>query len=378
MFDPLFHFFADILAWFYKLWPSYGGAIILFTMLIMLVMAPVTIRQTRSMLAMQRLQPEVKRLRERYGNDRERLNQEMMALYQANGVNPLGGCLPMIVQIPVFLVLYGLIRGLTRRVSDIGLGVGDAVGRGGEAAGEFASRTFNPAYLNHDSAMFTDLSSHTEMKWLGLDLSQTPSAALGEGIVHGAPYLLLVVAVGLTSWLQQKQIQGRASQSAMNPTQQAMMKFLPFMLPIFSFSFATALVLYFLASNLFRVGQQVFITKQVYGKHDTEAEIVRPEPADVDRAVGARAAAPKAGGNHGSRRPVTNAPKKRRKPAASATTTPKAGTNTNSKTSSKAAQRRGARGAKQQDPTPPARTSKRVTPKKSAREDSSGSRRRKR
>ena len=76
----MFDFFADLLSWFYDLWPSYGGAIILFTLLIMTVMAPVTVRQTRSMLAMQRLQPELKRLRDKYGDDREQLNQEMMGL----------------------------------------------------------------------------------------------------------------------------------------------------------------------------------------------------------------------------------------------------------------------------------------------------------
>ena len=85
----MFDFFADLLSWLYDLWPSYGGAIILFTLLIMTVMAPVTVRQTKSMLAMQKLQPEIKRLRDKYGDDREQMNQEMMALYQANGVNRL-------------------------------------------------------------------------------------------------------------------------------------------------------------------------------------------------------------------------------------------------------------------------------------------------
>jgi YidC/Oxa1 family membrane protein insertase len=363
MFDPLFHFFADILAWLYDVWPSYGGAIILLTLLIMAVMAPITIRQTRSMLAMQRLQPEVKRLRERYGNDKERLNQEMMALYQANGVNPLGGCLPMLVQLPVFLVLYRLIRGLTRRVSDVGIGVGDAVGRGAQAAGDFAARPFNPDFLNHDSQMFQDLAGSTHMKSLGIDLSQTPSQALGESLIHGLPYLLLVVGVGFTSWLQQRQIQGRSQNNVMNPTQQTLMKVLPFMLPIFSFQFPTALVVYFFVSNLFRVGQQVFITKKIYGNHDPDAEIVRPDPKDEDvpAARNRAAATTKAGSNHGSRRPVTNAPKKRRKPPAS-----NGPAKADDRTSRKAT-----------GETSPRPASKRVTPKKPPNDGTPGSGRRK-
>ena len=112
---------ANLLGWLYDLWPSYGGSIILLTLVIMTVMAPLTIRQTRSMLEMQRLQPELKKLRAKYPNDRERMNQEMMALYQANGVNPLGGCLPILVQLPIFLFLFQVVRGLTRRITDIGL-----------------------------------------------------------------------------------------------------------------------------------------------------------------------------------------------------------------------------------------------------------------
>ena len=102
----MFSFLADILTQIYNFWPSYGGSIIIFTLIFMVIMTPVTLRQTKSMLAMQRLAPETKKLRQKYGNDRDRLNREMMALYQANNVNPLGGCLPILFQSPVFLGLF--------------------------------------------------------------------------------------------------------------------------------------------------------------------------------------------------------------------------------------------------------------------------------
>lgn len=394
MFDPLFDFVADVLSWMYDLWPSYGGAIVLLTLVIMTVMAPVTVRQTKSMLAMQQLQPEVKRLREKYGKDRDAMNQEMMALYQANGVNPLGGCLPILIQMPIFLVLFQIIRGLTRRTSDLGLAVGEGALRDGTGITEFPQRHFNPDYLSTSSNFYQDLSVTTEMKSFGLDLSQSASSALGESVVTGLPYLLLVIGVGVTTWLQQKQIQGRSKNASINPQQQALMKILPFMLPVFSFGFPAALVVYWFVSNLFRVGQQVFITKRVYGGED-DTEIVRPEPPAKGKGKGNSNAAvetrtqraePRSGGvNHGSRRPVTNPPKKRKKPPSASSNgrtaspsgrkqTPKGDTPDTSST------RRGRRGKKKTEPEAPKPkpTSKRVTPKKSQNDGGSEPRGRKR
>ena len=72
------------------------------------------------MIKMQRLQPEMKKIQNRHKGDRERMNKELMAFYQANSINPMGGCIPMIAQAPVFLVLYNVLRGLTRRQADVG------------------------------------------------------------------------------------------------------------------------------------------------------------------------------------------------------------------------------------------------------------------
>lgn len=350
---------ANLLSWLYDLWPSYGGSIILLTLVIMTIMAPLTIRQTRSMLEMQRLQPELKKLRAKYGKDRERMNQEMMALYQANGVNPLGGCLPILVQLPIFLFLFQVVRGLTRRVTDIGLAVGEATTAAGDGGTrvlpEFAERTFNPDFLSDSSRLSRDLHEATEMTSFGLDLSRSASTALGESVVNGLPYLLLVIGVGVTTWFQQRQIQGRNKGAEINPQQQAIMKILPFMLPIFSFGFPAALVVYWFVSNLFRVGQQAFITRQIYGKHDSEREIVKPEAVEpakksdnqtTRKQTGARAGS--GGSTHGSRSPLSGPPPKKRKKPPAAQAKPAAKRTTERK-------------------EPQARpTSKRVTPKKNA------------
>src|SRR3954467_3122673 len=113
----MFHAIAKPLAsglnFFYSLVPNYGIAIILLTIVVMLVLTPFTVKSTRSMLAMQRLQPEIKRLQQQHKNDRQALNEAMMAFYKEHNVNPMRGCLPLLLQMPVFFALYRAIRGLT-------------------------------------------------------------------------------------------------------------------------------------------------------------------------------------------------------------------------------------------------------------------------
>src|SRR3954471_2752902 len=113
MFHAIAKPLASLLAFFYGLVPKYGIAIILLTIFVMLLLTPLTVKSTRSMLAMQRLQPEIKRLQQQHKNDRQALNEAMMAFYKEHNVNPLGGCLPMLLQMPVFFALYEAIRGLT-------------------------------------------------------------------------------------------------------------------------------------------------------------------------------------------------------------------------------------------------------------------------
>ena len=99
---PLFH----VLTFFYGYLNNYGVAIILLTVILKLLFWPLTHKSYASMKAMQKLQPEMQKVREKFKNDKERLNKEMMELYKKHSVNPLGGCLPMLVQIPVFFALY--------------------------------------------------------------------------------------------------------------------------------------------------------------------------------------------------------------------------------------------------------------------------------
>src|SRR3954471_22944341 len=113
MFNAIDKPLASLLAFFYGLILSYGIAIVPLTLASILLLAPLTVKSARSMLAMHRLQPEIKRLQAQHKNDRQALNEAMMAFYKEHNVNPLSGCLPMLLQMPVFFGLYEAIRGLT-------------------------------------------------------------------------------------------------------------------------------------------------------------------------------------------------------------------------------------------------------------------------
>jgi YidC/Oxa1 family membrane protein insertase len=265
----LFDAMAALLAFFYQLIPSYGMSIILLTLVVMVVVTPLTIKGTRSMMMMQRLQPEIRKLQAKHKDDRQKLNEELMAVYKENQVNPVGGCLPLLVQAPVFLVLYTVLRGLTRRISDMGFAngwVGGGVDTLEASTPPGILRNFDPAYLKPDTNLYQSLSETNEMRWFGIDLSESASKVFSEGDwVAFIPYVLLIAVVAVTGFVQQRQIQGRVPKGQVNSQQQMIMKFLPIMLPIFSFTLPGGLVLYFAVSNMYRVGQQWFISRKIYG-----------------------------------------------------------------------------------------------------------------
>ena len=272
----MFDLLATLLSWFYDFWPSYGMSITLLTVLIMVILTPLTLKQTRSMIKIQHVQPELKKIQNKYKNDKERMNKEVMAFYQANNVNPLSGCLPLFVQAPVFLVLYNVINGLTRRLSNLGEHTGWVMGIFNQdvSVPPEQARVFYPDYIDHQSSLFQDLSKENEMVSWGVDLARSASDALSESFVVSIPYFILILLVFVTSWYQQKQIRGRNQQAAISPQQQMIFKVMPFFLPVISFSFDAALVVYFVISNLYRIAQQGYITRKFYGENATKKETV--------------------------------------------------------------------------------------------------------
>ncbi len=280
MLDPLFDLITAVLAWFYSLWPSYGMAIAFLTLTTTIAVTPLTLKFTRSTLQMQQHMPELKKIQAQHRGDRQAMNEATAAFYKEHGLNPVGCLLPMLVQAPIFLVMYRVVDGLTRRTTEIGTQIGFTSRRYADTAlgavPEYAETptprgdlAFDPDFLSRDTDLYGDLSGNLEMVSWGVDLSRSASDALSAGIVGALPYFLMILIVLVTSLVQQRQIQGRQSQAAMPPQQQMMMKLIPYMLPVFSYVMPGAVVVYFIVSNMVRIAQQAYITRSFYRGEDS-------------------------------------------------------------------------------------------------------------
>ena len=298
MFNTITDFSLDavgsLLAFFYSLpvvGGSYGLAIILLTATVMIVLMPLTIRATRSTIKMTQLQPEMRALQKEYKDDKAQLNQAMMALYQEHGVNPIGGCLPILAQLPVFLILFNVLRGLTRRVSD--KPYFQVAERAREIAGAEAmpAATFDPLHLDTNTELYQDLSQDTEMLFGPFDLAADAWDVVQSNFLGSFPYILLILFVVGSSYYQQRQVSARRGSMPDNPTpqqqtQQQLLRILPLMSGIWSFLFPAGLVLYWATSNLFRIGQQAYITQALY-KGDgpgSDESVAKAEAARAARA----------------------------------------------------------------------------------------------
>ncbi len=269
LFHPLFHALAYILVFWYGLVPNYAVAIALFTVTVMVVLAPLTIKSTRSMLAMQRLQPEANKLKEKYKNDKMAQQTEIMALYKANGVNPAGGCLPMLIQLPVFFVLYRMIEGLTRTVLVTKV------------------RTVEPEYISHTSLLYKNLvAAHGAMTSFGMNLAKAATSSHGSFLAALPFYGLLVVCIGL-QFVQMRQLSSRSpKQTGAAAQTQAVMKFMPLIFGFIYLAIPAGVNVYFLVSSLFRIGQQELMYRfdpQVRGHAEAVKEADNAEQGVVVR-----------------------------------------------------------------------------------------------
>lgn len=193
---------------------SYGLDIILLTILIKLLMAPLTHKSYVSMKQMQKLQPQMEKLKEKFANDKEKLNKEIMELYRRNGVNPLGGCLPMVLQFPVFIGLYNALS--------------------------------TPLELRH--APFLWIKDLSKPDWQSL-----PFEFAGWHL--GVP--VLTILMGASMFMQQWM-----TPSAGDPNQRKMMMMMPLMFTFMFVSFPAGLTVYWLVNNILTIGQQYWINRR--------------------------------------------------------------------------------------------------------------------
>lgn len=201
-FDFLAHPLLSLLRWIQGYVINWGVAIIILTFIVRIVMFPLAFTGMKSMRRMSQLNPQIKAIREKYKNNKERMNKEIMQFYSKNKINPMGGCLPMVLQIPIFIALY---------------------------------QALLPAIeLRHTPFMLwmTDLSA--------------------------ADYTLVLPALMGVSMFFQTSL---TPNPAMDPTQAKMMKWMPVMMVFFFLSMPSGLVLYWVISNMFSIVQQLFINR---------------------------------------------------------------------------------------------------------------------
>jgi YidC/Oxa1 family membrane protein insertase len=264
----MFEIPAALLSWFYGLTNSYTIAIALIAAVVMAITTPLTLKSTKGMLEMQKLAPEMRKLQNEYRNDRTKLNEEMMKLYQEHKVNPMASCLPLLAQAPVFYIMFRVLRGLSYRPIGAARPVSDAVWTAFARPDEVADPGFIPRYLAVDSALYQSVFGEQSIMSLGLDLSKSAAEAVAEGFGTGIWYVLLVVLLGALYFAQQRMVAARASISpTMSAGQQKLMQYLPVFFAVFQIFFLAALVVYYVFQTIFRIVQQAYITRAFYG-HD--------------------------------------------------------------------------------------------------------------
>jgi YidC/Oxa1 family membrane protein insertase len=252
----LFHAFRDalyeVLKFFQQLSePLLGGqsfwfSIVMLTVAVRIVLIPLTVKQVRSTRAMQELAPEIKKLQAKYKNDRQKLTEETMNLYKERGFNPMAGCWPLLAQMPFFFALYHVIY------SD-------------NLSGE-------PNILRGKSFFGVPLEDH----WLGLDWAHR------LGSVDGLVIISLILAMSLTTYISQKQLLSRQGASA-PPQQQMLIKILPFTFLIFAVNVPLAIIIYWVTTNLWSMGQQYVLLRSA--PPPPAAEVI-PEPAAANGSDG--------------------------------------------------------------------------------------------
>jgi YidC/Oxa1 family membrane protein insertase len=219
-----------LLSYSYDFTNSYGLSIVVLTVIINIIIFPLTLRQTRSTKRMQDIQPELKKLQKQHKDNKEQLNKEIAELYKTKGINPLGCVLPLIIQMPVWFALFRVLK--------------------------------DPSdFIPKEASLFTQLGDHSSVLFFTMDL-QIPASEISTWIDR-IPYLVLILFVILTALYQQSQLTKKSGNSNNPQAQQMQMigKIMPLFFGFISWTLPSGLVVYFLTGNIFRIGQQALIVK---------------------------------------------------------------------------------------------------------------------
>lgn len=275
-----------VVAQIYGLIPNYGVTIIVLTIVIRLVLLPLGIKQIRSMQHMQIIQPKVKQIQQKYKQNKQRQQEEIMKLYREYGVNPFSGCWPMLLQFPILIAMYSVLRFPQHPIhipadSEFYSVVAEQIPPVDQDGEPIQSQAQIDAYeppLPGPSAgtsfLAMNLLCQAGLPWQPAPATLADSVSVdGEKMalaypvdcasrpIERVPYYVFAVLMFGTTYYQQRQMQKASPPGAASSQQQALLKIMPIMFGIFGIFFPAGLVLYWTTSNGWQIGQQYFMLK---------------------------------------------------------------------------------------------------------------------
>ena len=255
MWSSLIDFVGNILEFLYGFTHNYGLAIILLTIIIRVLMYPLMQKQMTSMTETQRIQPLMQEIQRKYKSDKEKMNQELMKLYKEHNVNPMGGCLPLLIQMPILILFFQVLREFEYYIPN--------------------TNVIDGGFLwIKNTAIVKVLENGAEVAKIvaGLAAPDQLFGVLPESVpmIGGTPIGILPILVGATMYIQQKLTtpampSSSQSSSSSNPaagTQKMMTTIMPLMIGFISFTLPSGLSLYWVTSTVFGIGQQLLINKK--------------------------------------------------------------------------------------------------------------------
>lgn len=232
MIDAIAEIFGDIIAYIYGVVPNFGVAIIILTVLVKLVTFPLNNKQIQSSKKMQLLQPEMKKIQQKYKDNKEKQNQAMSEFMKEHNINPVAGCLPLLVQFPILIGIFRLLRD-PQMITD----------RVGEA---FSPYLFPAAEL--------------------IDLLRVPNVTFDNFLSEISIYYIFPLIAGATTYIYSKM------STPSEGSQKMMLYMMPAMITVFSFSFPVGLVIYWTMNNVFSIGQHKLIVRMDSAREETAVD----------------------------------------------------------------------------------------------------------
>jgi YidC/Oxa1 family membrane protein insertase len=294
-FSPLIKVFEEVLVFIHAhlVHSSWGLAIVMLTVLIRAILVPVTYRQLKSMQEMQRLAPEINKLKEKYKDDKQRQQQEIMKFYQANKINPLASCLPFALQLPVFISLFYMLRT------------------------DLKKQICGPNLISHyNSLHHTAITSFSALPSKYVEKTGCQTVAPGSAkflfipdITAKATGVVLVVLIAL--YIASQILSTLLATATADPNQRRLMLVLPLVIVAFLFRYPAGLLVYWITTNCWTIVQQYFIRRRI-GPSPPKA----PKPVESSNGRPSAAAAPAlaaAGGGGGTAVAPPQSPRKKKK-----------------------------------------------------------------